>query len=720
MTGLKLREDAFYVPTSDGIWILTPHGEVVLTGRSIFQWVDRLAPYLDGQRTLAELTAALPADRKSMVERVINTLCERGVVVETSEDSGPARPLAGDEQRLYRREIGFLGYFGSSAQRSFQAYRDSVAVLAGTGRMLTETVQAALGSGARTLRVALTGECPADLTGLAQCERQGGQRDRRQRITRTAADLADEQRLSDLVADAGIVVYASDRCGVDHARALDRTCSQAGVPFVSAIPAGDHVWLGPFGPATGGWPGWMSAWRRLRALGGDDAGGLWRPAAGQPFPGVKGDGPGAPDGDLLAGAAPTVVANQLIREVMWLLSGTVTQAGPARMARVDLRSLRTGSHPFLPHPFSLAAGCSGRAGLRAAVGRLREGEPLDPQEFSGQMAALLEPRLGVLSELTERDFAQIPVAVAQVRVSDPVLLLDPGVPLPVVTGAGLSLAEARRAAVLRGLAAYGSLMVDPRRLHVGQDAADPRTGNPDEDLAALRAGRWSGLVWGHGLADGRPYELPAAAVFPALRGVRPGDPPPSGAAAGHDWQEAVRSGLLGQCRRLTLAEIGNDRRRFRPIEWNEVALDSRGRRYRSTVKIIKGRLDVYDVTGSPGVPTLAFCLDGVTVAYASGFSFSDALRDGLAEVLLVYQAQADAEADYAPAHVPPLPQRGRLPGFTWRSRLAACPTWSTDTADATARLAQLGWNTVAVPLDHDPGVTGSIMPYLVNVVVTHG
>ncbi len=79
MTGLKLREDAYYVATSDGVYILTPQGEVVMTGRSIFGWVDRLAPYLDGRHTLAELTAALPAGRKQMTERVISALRDRGV-----------------------------------------------------------------------------------------------------------------------------------------------------------------------------------------------------------------------------------------------------------------------------------------------------------------------------------------------------------------------------------------------------------------------------------------------------------------------------------------------------------------------------------------------------------------------------------------------------------------------------------------------------------------
>lgn len=743
MTGLKLREDAYYVATSDGVYILTPQGEVVMTGRSIFGWVDRLAPYLDGRHTLAELTAALPAGRKQMTERVISALRDRGVVVETGEDADQVYSLTSDERRLYSREIAFLGYSGSSGERSFQTYRDSVIVLVGAGRLLAETMRAALDSGSRTLRVALTGVDPADLIVLADCERRARHRDPRQRIIRSAADPADEDPLSDLVTGAGVVVYESDRADVDPARALDRLCSRANIPFVAAILAGDHAWLGPFGPDTGGRGGWMSAWHRLLALEGDEAGRVRPDGTSRPGLGFVGDGPAEDDparnglardsgagngraedggagdgrapelGDPRAGAVPTVVANQLIREVMRQLSGTAMSAGPARMVRVELRNLNHKNHPFLPHPFSLAATRQDRAGLGAAVDRLREGERLEPEEFSGRMTACLDPRLGVLSDVTEHDFAQIPLAVAQVRVSDPVRLLDPGVPLPVVTGAGLSLAEARRAAVLRGLAVYGSLMVDPRRLHARGDAPG-LTGDPAEDLAALRAGQWSGFVWGHGLADGQPRVLPAEAVFPALRGGRPGNAPPPGVAAGLDWVEAVRSGLVGQCRQLTLNELDVGQRQFTPIEWAEVALDAVGRRYRSMAAVLGDRLDVYDVTGSPRMPTLAFRVDGVTVAYASGFSFGDALRDGLAKVLLFHQAQADGETSYAPPRVPPMPEHESVPDIT------ACPAWSIDAAGAAAQLAHLGWSVVAVPLDHDPSVTGTILPYLVNVVVARG
>jgi ribosomal protein S12 methylthiotransferase accessory factor YcaO len=631
VTRLRLREDAYYAQTSDGITVLTNSGPVILTGPSIFQWVDRLAPYLDGTHTLAELTATMPAARKEMTERIVQALREQHVIVDADGTEARGHLLTSSEQ----------------------------VTLVGAGRMLVEVAEAVKCSGARQLRVVATG------------------------------DLADDSQLSAAVDGSAIVIHACDRPAVDEARALDRACARLGVPFASAMLVGDGSWFGPFGDAAGSRPDWMSAWRRLAALDGE-----------QQEP-VARDGP-----------ATTVVANQFIRQVVRLVTGTAEQAAQAEMARVDLLSLGTQRHRFLPHPFELPALPQDQASLLATVRQLSEGEPVDADEFSRRAAACVQDRLGVLGEVTEQDFTQIPLAVSQVEVSDPALLLGPETPRPLATGAGLSLADARRAAVLRGLAVYASLMVDPRRLHVGRDAADPRTGDPDEDLKSLREQRWDGYVWGYGLADGLSHEIPATAVFPALRGVGPAYLPPAGAAAGYDWREAVRRGLAGECRRLTIAEVVEGRTGLTAIEWTDVVLDDRGELHRSMVKIIGEGLDVYDVTGSAGVPTLAFCLDDVTVAYASGFSFAQALSDGLAEVLLRHQAEASGQTAYAPPGVPELPGRERP------SRRTACPDWSTDDVATATRLGHLGWTAVAVPLDHDPALATSVLPYLVNVVLT--
>jgi hypothetical protein len=117
--------------------------------------------------------------------------------------------------------------------------------------MLVETAEAALCSGSRRLLVVVTGECPTDASLLAECERRCRQRDPDQQITRAAADLADEQQLSDVVDGARIVIHACDRAAVDTARRLDRVCARAGIPFVSAILAGEEAWLGHSGRS--GW-----------------------------------------------------------------------------------------------------------------------------------------------------------------------------------------------------------------------------------------------------------------------------------------------------------------------------------------------------------------------------------------------------------------------------------------------------------------------------------
>src|SRR4051812_12452820 len=77
---LKLRDDAYWAASATGLHILTQQGEVNLAGRSLSPWLDRLAPLLDGRHSLADLTAALPDDRRAFVTRLLGALVERGVV----------------------------------------------------------------------------------------------------------------------------------------------------------------------------------------------------------------------------------------------------------------------------------------------------------------------------------------------------------------------------------------------------------------------------------------------------------------------------------------------------------------------------------------------------------------------------------------------------------------------------------------------------------------
>src|SRR5206468_3867670 len=102
----------------------------------------------------------------------------------------------------------------------------------------------------------------------------------------------------------------------------------------------------------------------------------------------------------------------------------------------------TTTHSGLPHPYDRAATPETLDEFAARAAELAAGDRLSEDEFSRRAAKLVEPMLGVVAELTERDFAQLPVHVSRATVADPVRLLGTA-PRPVVYGSGPDFASAR-------------------------------------------------------------------------------------------------------------------------------------------------------------------------------------------------------------------------------------------------------------------------------------
>lgn len=81
----RLPADVRFAPTSGGVAFLTREGVVRMNGASVHLWVERLAVHLDGSRTVAELTAELPDERRAFVTSLLTTLRERGLVEDAGE-----------------------------------------------------------------------------------------------------------------------------------------------------------------------------------------------------------------------------------------------------------------------------------------------------------------------------------------------------------------------------------------------------------------------------------------------------------------------------------------------------------------------------------------------------------------------------------------------------------------------------------------------------------
>jgi hypothetical protein len=686
----RLRDALYFAPVPEGAFLLGHRGPVSFTGASIYAWVTRLAPHLDGQSTLEELTAGQPPERAAMVRRVVTALREQGLIVDADAD----RPheLTPAEAERFAAELSVIGAFSDAAAIGLRRYLDSRILVVGAGHGVAALAEALLRSGARQVRVAAA-HAPTDATERERLAEAVRRRDPEQRCE--VVDGAGHPPEA-LVADTDVVLRIADAPASD--RRLARACADAGLPVLQAVVCGEEAWLGPVGGDNGPMP-WEAAWRRLRDV----------PAGGK----------------QLTDVTATLVTSRLAQETFRRLTGaTATTARPS-LIRIDLLTLDSKSHPFLPHPFARAARCATAGEFLETVARLRQAPRLEEEEFSRSVMACIDGRLGVLGEVTERGFAQLPLRVAEVTVAAPAIRSGPVAPLLTLTVAGPDAATTRLRAALRGLAAYCCRLVDPRRLISAKDETPLLTGPADDgsalDMALedLAAGRLSGRVWGLRLPDGAPCPVDVSAAFPALfhptspQSLDEGrDPVPPGVAAGYDWDEAIEAALLDHCLRRTLAEVTTAESPYPELAIDDITPDAIGARYRAMLDTVGETPTVYDVTGSTGVPTLAFCVGARTVAYACARNPADALREGWERVLLAYQSRVHEQPEYAPPPVPPLAPR-------LRGRRASPPPAPVDADGLVAALRVGGAVPVVIPLDHDPEVS-RILPHVVCVVLTHG
>lgn len=224
----RLRADVFTVPTGqDAAYVRSSRGVQLLAEPGIHSWIERLAPFLDGTRTVAQLLAQLPPQRHLLVTGVLDRL-ESLALLEDLADQRPA-----ERQRAYTR----------------------LRVLAVAGPAEGAALERALRRSGVTGAVTVLG--PADVRLIAE-----------QATTHDA------------------VLHLARPGAVDLAHRLDELCGSGGQWFAQAAHHGDAAWLGPVrrpgeDPAGGGWAG---AW--LRVTGSRPAPTATTPTGTDPDPGA--------------------------------------------------------------------------------------------------------------------------------------------------------------------------------------------------------------------------------------------------------------------------------------------------------------------------------------------------------------------------------------------------------------------------------------------------
>ena len=101
-----LRRDTFYAETESGIQFASAGATFQLTGSGAFQVFERMAPFLDGEISGADLRAAL-ANHWPVIEAMLGHLTERGFVRWISQAVLPSQPVP----------VGWVGPLAASGPR---------------------------------------------------------------------------------------------------------------------------------------------------------------------------------------------------------------------------------------------------------------------------------------------------------------------------------------------------------------------------------------------------------------------------------------------------------------------------------------------------------------------------------------------------------------------------------------------------------------------------
>ncbi len=593
----RLRGDVYVMRVPEGAYIRSNLGGSILKGASTYEFIQRIAPMLDGNRTLGELCAAVPESSRTAVAKLILLLLGKGYVKNVLDD----RPhsLSVELATAYAANIAFVEYFTDSPELRFETYRNSSVVLAGSGPLLQALTNSQLRAGVRTVSLAPFAESPFDRDRVAEHLAASRAQDPEQQVGYLDADT---ERLDLVTADAAMVLHVADRPMIERARLLPAAATAAGAAFAQAVVTGDEAWIGPVIGKTDDPTAWDSAWRRLCALTSDLVGADLR------------DHPEAAPSEFLRGPTVALVANQLCFAAFRHLTGIDEGTGPDHLVRFDLETLETAKHAFLPHPLALPAVPDDPARLAA----LAAAAPVDDDELARRAVDFVDPRTGVFAEVSERDYEQLPLFVSEVVVSDPVGLA--GGPFP-VHGCGETVVESRQRAVRHALERYAAVMVDFRkgdRLH------------------------------GLDVLTGEPVAVEAAAVFPART-----------AASGTDWSDTVRAAVVAAAHDNLAAALSSATEPLPGLDLDGAELTERATRYRKLLEIVDQSFVVHDLSELLGLPTFAFTTPTGTVAYASDLEVAVALEQGLERTLLAYQARATEQPGYAPAIVPELPMHLR-------------------------------------------------------------
>jgi hypothetical protein len=218
--------------------VRAPGHEAALHAPGLYPWFERVSPFLDGEHSVVDLVEKLSPPAAQRVLGLVEFLLREGFARDAEFDL--PHTLSPAVRSLHAGMIEYLARLADSPERRFQSYRECAPLVVGSGRLLAAATLALLASGVVHVRVHVVppgpdAEAETDRTALAESLAPLLHRDPKVRLEFLRGEPAG------LPADAGALLYVSDRPDAALAARMYALADDKGLRYGSALPDGDSV-----------------------------------------------------------------------------------------------------------------------------------------------------------------------------------------------------------------------------------------------------------------------------------------------------------------------------------------------------------------------------------------------------------------------------------------------------------------------------------------------
>ncbi|MBM4764790.1 putative thiazole-containing bacteriocin maturation protein [Bacillus sp. B15-48] len=435
---LKVKRDTFYQPDSQGggVYFRNNVNSFQMKGDTIYQWIEKLMPMFNGERTLADLTEGLTASYRDRVYEIGEILYNNGFVRDASQDI--PHQLNSTVLAKYASQIEFIENFTDSGGYRFQEYRQAKVLAVGYGPFLVSLISALIESGLPKHHFIVTSSSiPTNRLRINELVQNAKSDDTEVEVTEVSFEKEAERSFwKQTVQPYDWILYVSPDGNVNELRNLNLVCKEEKKSFLSAICIKKAGFVGPLvHPESEGC--WESAWRRIHRF-------------------VLKEDEQSHQLSLIAGS---ILANIVVFEFFKKATGIADSNQRNQIYQLNLDTLEGNWMSFITHPLVTSRRVIPKQiedlDLRIEQQSIRNDLSSNVFEYFGQLTS---KEIGIFHAWEERNLKQLPLSQCYIQVVNPISK-GPAELLPEVICSGFTHEEAKREAGLTGIEMYVSQLV---------------------------------------------------------------------------------------------------------------------------------------------------------------------------------------------------------------------------------------------------------------------